>query len=172
MRPTTPTSWPRSATAWTTSGAPYVIENVPTAPLVGATMLCGSHFDLGAQGYGLRRHRLFEPHGFAIPSPGPCRHQGPALPVYGHAGGRSRRDGLTFPGTDAWRDGMGISWMSGAELREAIPPAFTDWFAADLVEAAWAHFDPWPDDPYETWIEPYSPLDIWQQAPAAVLGWF
>jgi hypothetical protein len=99
-------------------------------------MLCGSHFDLGSGEYGLRRHRIFETGGWRVDSsPGPCRHVGLALPVYGHAGGTSRRDGLRFPGVDAWREGMGIEWMTGAELKEAIPPAFTEWIGRTWIEA-------------------------------------
>jgi DNA (cytosine-5)-methyltransferase 1 len=103
----------------------YVIENVPGAPLRDPVTLCGSMFGLGAQGYQLRRHRIFEA-SFMVWPPASCAHVGPALPVYGHAGGSSKRDGLKFPGTDAWRAGMGIDWMSGKELAESIPPAFTE----------------------------------------------
>jgi DNA (cytosine-5)-methyltransferase 1 len=117
-------------------GAPFVIENVVGAPLVNATMLCGSMFGLGAEGYQLRRHRLFEPHGFDLWPPAGCNHEGQALPVYGHPGGSSKRDGLKFPGTSAWKAGMGIDWMTTPELTESIPPAFTEWVGAVLLPAA------------------------------------
>ena len=115
-------------------GLPYVIENVARAKphLIDPIMLCGSHFGLGAEGYTLRRHRLFEC-SVQLAKPPRCNHVGPALPVYGHAGGRSRRDGLVFPGVAAWRAGMRIDWMTGAELAEAIPPAFTEWIGRQLV---------------------------------------
>jgi DNA (cytosine-5)-methyltransferase 1 len=86
------------------------------------------------QAYQLRRHRLFESSVDIFP-PASCNHQGQALPVYGHAGGKSKRDGLQFPGTDVWREGMGIDWMSGKELAEAIPPAFTEYIGKYLMEA-------------------------------------
>jgi DNA (cytosine-5)-methyltransferase 1 len=114
-------------------GVPYVIENVAGSPLIDATMLCGSMFDLKADGYGLRRHRLFEPHGFTLGNPGPCAHHGQALPVYGNAGGSSKRDGLKFPGVASWRTGMGIDWMTGRELAESIPPAYTQWVGTQLI---------------------------------------
>ena len=115
-------------------GMPYVIENVPQAPLDDPVTLCGSMFGLGSQGYQLQRHRIFESNVWFFP-PAMCAHQGQPLPVYGHAGGRSKRDGLKFPGTDAWREGMGIDWMTGKELAEAIPPAYTEWIGHQILSA-------------------------------------
>ena len=114
---------------------PYVIENVVGAPLDDPVMLCGTMFGLESQGYGLQRHRIFESNVWFFP-PAMCHHSLPALPVYGHAGGRSRRDGLTFPGTDAWREGMGIDWMTGKELAESIPPAFTEYIGQQILKHA------------------------------------
>lgn len=115
-------------------GVPYVIENVEGAPLVEPVTLCGTMFNLQSQGYELIRHRIFESN-FELRAPGPCNHHAdmPKLPVYGHAGGTSTRDGLKFPGTDAWREGMGIDWMVGKELAESIPPAFTKWIGQQLL---------------------------------------
>lgn len=116
---------------------PYVIENVPGAPLDDPVMLCGTMFDLKSQGYGLQRHRIFESNFWILP-PAMCHHHLPALPVYGHAGGCSKRDGLKFPGTDAWREGMGIDWMTGKELAESIPPAFTEHIGRTMMDwAGW-----------------------------------
>lgn len=42
------------------SGLPYVIENVPGAPLTPSVILCGTMFGLGVRDAELRRHRLFE----------------------------------------------------------------------------------------------------------------
>jgi len=113
---------------------PYVIENVPGAPLDNPVTLFGSMFGLRSGEYQLRRHRIFESNVFFL-APGGCEHSGPALPVYGHAGGMSKRDGLTFPGTDAWREGMGIDWMTGKELAESIPPAYTEFIGREIQKA-------------------------------------
>jgi hypothetical protein len=39
-----------------------------------------------------------------------------------------------FGSTAEWRAGMGISWMSAPELAESIPPAYTEWIGAHLIE--------------------------------------
>lgn len=118
-----------------TIGAPFIIENVMGAPLVNTTMLCGSMFGLGAEGYQLRRHRLFEPHGFNLRSPHKCNHEGQALPVYGHPGGSSKRDGLKFPSAAVWRVGMEIYWMTVPELAASVPPAYTEWVGTSLMQS-------------------------------------
>ncbi len=109
-----------------------MIENVPEAPLLNPVTLCGSMFGLKSGEYGLRRHRNFESNITFFP-PASCNHVGQALPVYGHSGGKSKRDGLSFPGIAAWKEGMGISWMNGAELAEAIPPAYTEFIGQHLL---------------------------------------
>lgn len=103
-------------------GKPYVIENVPTAPLRNPVILCGSMFGLK-----VRKHRLFESN-FHIDQP-ECRHkeQGKVVAVYGHSGGSSKRDGIKFGGVDTWKEAMGIHWMTGAEMAEAIPPLYTEY---------------------------------------------
>lgn len=110
-------------------GLHYVIENVENAPLDANLMLCGSMFGLK-----VRRHRLFETT-FEIPQP-LCDHktQGKVIGVYGHAGGSSKRDGLKFSGTDLWREAMEIPWMTGKELAEAIPPAYTEYIGRQLIK--------------------------------------
>ena len=99
---------------------------------------CGGDEGAAAITYQLQRHRLFEFSGLesSVPfaAPRPCAHEGQPLPVYGHAGGRSKRDGLRFPTTAIWRAGMGIEWMTGNELAEAIPPEYTTWVGAHLIE--------------------------------------
>jgi len=128
------------------SGKPYIIENVIGAPLINPVMLCGSMFGLQSKaGNPLYRHRLFET-SFHVGLTPPCAHSKasaidvygggqnpnrkrlPAVAVYGHSGGTSARGDATF-GIDARREAMGINWMSGDELSQAIPPAYTQFIS-------------------------------------------
>lgn len=113
------------------TGLPYVIENVVGAPLENPICLCGRSFGLP-----VRRHRLFELGGFTIPLVPACACDGtPALQVNGHPGGSSKRDPKArFGSTEEWRKGMGIDWMTGAELAEAIPPVYTQFIGDHLRE--------------------------------------
>lgn len=124
------------------SGLPYVIENVRGARvhLIDPITLCGSMFGLGAGGYQLQRHRLFEA-SFPLTAPAECAHRQPTIGVYGgHArcrsakyGGRRTRD---FEGFDKPRlaaQAMGIDWMTMAELSEAIPPAYSQWIGQAVL---------------------------------------
>ena len=108
-------------------GIPWVIENVPTAPLDGF-VLCGSTFGLPVV-----RHRLFETSEPMI-APSLCRQ-------------RSWKRGTAHPGTypyahGAWRPAyrehvMPVvwPWMTLEEAAEAIPPAYTEWIGAQLLRA-------------------------------------
>ena len=139
-----------------TTGKPYVIENVPgaKAELLNPIMLCGTMFNLQTtEGSQLRRHRYFETSWLWSDFLPQCKHnKGSAIGVYGggqhplrrvpatigvwgHAGGSSNRDGLVQFGTDARREAMGIDWMTGNELSEAIPPAYTEYIGKYLMVA-------------------------------------
>lgn len=135
------TGWLVGATrdALIATGLPYVIENVPGAPLLGPLKLCGSMLGLGAQcrdGWRrLQRHRLFESN-VPLLAPGPCVHQGPAVGVYG--GGPSPRTAKTsrggYQGLMLERvAAMGIDWMTRDELSQAIPPAYTEHLGVQLI---------------------------------------
>lgn len=108
-------------------GLPYVIENVPGAPLLGGILLCGTMFGLEVW-----RHRIFEGD-VPILAPFSCHHDGPPVGVYGHTGaganrGLERKRGRSNSKTD-WARAMGIpeEAMTAHELAEAIPPAYTQW---------------------------------------------
>jgi DNA (cytosine-5)-methyltransferase 1 len=118
------------------SGLPYVIENVPGAPMSALITLCGSSFGLGIPGAQLRRHRLFEPSpGLFLMSP-PCQHSGPVIGVYGgHGRDRRRTVNTQNFSVEQRREAMGIEWMNGTELSQAIPPAYTQFIGEQLIQA-------------------------------------
>jgi DNA (cytosine-5)-methyltransferase 1 len=112
------------------TGLPYVIENVAGAPLEDPICLCGRSFGLP-----VRRHRLFEIGGFEIPLVPACACDGsPPLQVNGHPGGSSKRDPKArFGNKQEWSEGMGIDWMTGVEMAQAIPPAYTEFIGHQLL---------------------------------------
>lgn len=63
---------PETRTMLIASGRPYVIENVPGAPLKATIRLCGTMFGLRCDDAELQRHRWFETN-FGVLEP-PCRH--------------------------------------------------------------------------------------------------
>lgn len=116
------------------SSVPWVIENVRGAPVSGFT-LTGEMFGLG-----VHRPRIFETSHFIMSPPVP-RASRDAVGIYGNGLGRvlwTRRDGSTLmaPRTvkDA-QDAMGIDWLPYASIKEAIPPAYTEWIGRRLLEA-------------------------------------
>lgn len=115
---------------------PYVIENVPGAPLVNPVTLCGAMFP-GLRTY---RHRLFES-SIPIVAPGHPQHTAPITKM-----GRPPQEGEfmhvvgNFSGVNAAREAMGISWMTRDDLREAIPPAYTEHIGRQVAE----HLEPRP----------------------------
>jgi DNA (cytosine-5)-methyltransferase 1 len=118
------------------TGLPYVIENVPGAPMAPLIIMCGSAFGLGIPGYQLRRHRWFEPSaGLWFMSP-PCQHSGPVIGIYGdHGRDHRRKEGFGRYFTLAERkQAMGIDWMTRDELDQAIPPAYTEHIGRALME--------------------------------------
>jgi DNA (cytosine-5)-methyltransferase 1 len=115
-------------------GLPYVIENVPGSPLTRSFMLCGTAFGLrDSGGSSLWRHRIFESDIVfgLVPE---CRHNGSPVTVAGHAGGRRNRDGRKQHNMQSRREAMGIDWMTGDELSQAIPPAYTFWIGQQLLK--------------------------------------
>ena len=119
------------------SGLPYVIENVADArpELRNPVRLCGSSFGLP-----LQRHRLFES---SEPLVGvDCNHRWQKVPrywtgfrpknrpaklstvvqVYGNGGDQHE-----------WGPAMGIDWMTGRELAEAVPPVYTEFLGRQLL---------------------------------------
>ncbi len=119
------------------TGLPYVIEQPNgRAPIRRDLRLCGEMFDLG-----VIRHRNFElGGGWTAPQPahrphrGPVRgwrhgvyRDGPYVAAYGAGGGKAS--------VPEMQQAMGITWTDvREELTEAIPPAYTHWIGAALLD--------------------------------------
>lgn len=127
------------------SGLPYVIENVPGAPLRSPLLLCGSMFDLGAidtDGTRLRlqRHRLFESNVFLFGPGTDCRHD-TRIQVGGVYGGGSsdhRNSGIRGGYSPAKKTAaalIGADWMTLHGLAQSIPPAYTEFIGTQLVDS-------------------------------------
>lgn len=117
------------------SGSPWVIENVPGAPVRRDLLLCGSMF--GLRSY---RHRHFEC-SFPIAQP-----QHPKHVVRVNRRGENRKQHwanggfMTITGdvgVYCGPEAMGIDWMSGNGMSEAIPPAYAEY----IGRAALAHME-------------------------------
>jgi DNA (cytosine-5)-methyltransferase 1 len=117
-------------------GLPYVIENVVGAPLRDPVVLCGTMFGLGVADAELRRHRLFEM-SFPVLTP-PCRHRSSrTIGIYGEGCRDSRRKfdkAIPEFTVEHGRRVMETPWMTLAELCQAIPPAYTAFIGAGLLE--------------------------------------
>ena len=172
--------------ALVTTDKPDVIENVPGAPLLNPTMLCGTMFGLGTGEADLRRHRLFETNWPLVLYFGMfCKHGRRGVPtmglygtderarsvtemsvrrtitvtgshgdagmshtrqikkrlkrpatvgLWGNEGGSSKRDQLLYFSTKERNEAMGIDWMKGPELSQAIPPAYCNFIGLQLIK--------------------------------------
>lgn len=133
------------------SGKPWVIENVPGAPLEHSILLCGTMFGLGCDDAELRRHRLFE---ISTPLLAPeCQHGNrPVIGLYGgHQRNRKRTRTIGVYGegcrdsrrkndkghpdftVEDGRKAMGVDWMTLAELCQAIPPAYSEFIGREMA---------------------------------------
>jgi DNA (cytosine-5)-methyltransferase 1 len=117
-------------------GRPFVIENVPGAPLRNALTLCGSLFGLRSHRGYLRRHRLFEVGNtdVLILTP-PCHHQGVAIGVYGHGSAGLLGQRMRTANRDEARVLMGTPEMHRDGMSQAIPPAYTEFIGRQLMSA-------------------------------------
>ena len=111
---------PQTREALIASGKPYVIENVPGAPLINPIQMCGSYFGLK-----VRRHRRFESNLPIVGSPCDHKNQGKPVGVYGSMRDEIPKGGHTAKSIEEAREAMEIDWMIWGELVEAIPPIYT-----------------------------------------------
>ncbi len=110
------------------TGLPWAIENVTAAPSRSGVLLCGSMFGLPIQ-----RHRYFETSELLL-SPFVCNHAPDAITITGHSPqrwlGGARK---TVPPAE-YQAAMGIDWMRVRELVQAVPPAYTEFVGAHLMD--------------------------------------
>jgi DNA (cytosine-5)-methyltransferase 1 len=123
------------------AGLPFVIENIEDArrELRNPVRMCGSTFDLN-----VRRHRWFEC-SFPVMVP-PCQHDGREIRAYYGKKGwlvwtpgatavqKQGRKPILRGKVEQAAEDMGIDWMTWDELREAIPPAYTQFIGEQLLE--------------------------------------
>ncbi len=112
------------------TGLPWVIENVPGAPMRADYKLCGCQFGLE-----LRRVRLFETswHGFAMLPPHYHPHVVPCVTGHGTPSWIHKQLGYN-PTIKQYHEAMGIDWMNRDELSQAIPPAYTEFIGKQLLD--------------------------------------
>lgn len=116
------------------TGLPYVIENVPGAPIRKDVLLCGEMFGLG-----VHRHRYFETHGFFVMQPPHGRHRLKGAPTNSaQPEGYARLVAGHFADLPGAREAMGIDWMGREELAQAIPPAYTEHIGEYLMRSLMA----------------------------------
>lgn len=138
---------------------PWIIENVPGAPMRSPIVLCGSMFGLQIEavdesgkpwdgndsfkGAYLQRHRLFESN-ILLMVPGPCNHnnvrnakgeQIRAMGVYGNGRGGGELKFRTANAAQA-KALMGIDWAGRIGVTQAVPPAYTEYLGTQLLEVA------------------------------------
>lgn len=117
---------------------PYVIENVEGAPLRDPLLLCGAMFPE----LRVYRHRLFETNWpLTVPDHPPHREltftHDKRKPHYGRPLDLTAMRVQVTGGGNApvWAkaQAMGIDWMTGAELNQAIPPVYAEWVGGQLA---------------------------------------
>jgi DNA (cytosine-5)-methyltransferase 1 len=106
---------------------PYIIENVPGAPMTGIT-LCGSMFGLK-----VRRHRIFESSMPLMTLECDHKSQGRPVGVYGSINDEIPKGGRTAKTLLEGQLAMGIDWLGWGDLKESIPPAYTKYLGEQVL---------------------------------------
>jgi DNA (cytosine-5)-methyltransferase 1 len=133
------TGWLLEATrdVFEASGKPYVIENVPGSPMRADAIYCGEMFDLRTV-----RHRWFETNTGPIEvPPHPLGDEHPRRHLRKTSTLKRRKclaagHNISVTGDVGSYLGevcMGVTWMTGNELSQAIPPAYTEHLGRQLI---------------------------------------
>ena len=119
------------------SGLPYIIENVPKAPLINPIQLCGSYFGLK-----VRRHRLFETNFYLTGVECDHKKQGRPIDVSGTGGRRVNRRPDDHGGSTnkprnikEAREAMDMPWSNRYGISQAIPPAYTEFIGKKVMQS-------------------------------------
>lgn len=111
------------------TGKPFVIENVPNAPLRKDLLLCGEMFD----GLRIIRHRIFESNIKLVQPahpghrPRPDRKHSYYCQIAGHGG-----DSYSYCIAD-WQKAIGIDWVKDKEhIVEMIPPKYSQYIIRQI----------------------------------------
>lgn len=109
---------------------PYVIENVERAKrsMNNPFMLCGTMFGLE-----ILRHRLFEVSPPIYFSGFSCHHYKKVAPRNRKPNLDTEFESAAFNNLANAKKQMGIDWMTADGLREAIPPAYTEFIGKHLI---------------------------------------
>jgi len=118
------------------TGVPFVIENVPGAPMRCDVMLCGTMFNLR-----VIRHREFE---ISVPVPiltPPCNHWGSVkhgdfwcVVGQGHRNSQKHNALSIYANKETTSKAMGgLDWMHRYEMVQAVPPAYTEFLGRHIL---------------------------------------
>lgn len=115
------------------TGKPFIVENVAAAKFDHDLILCGEYFGLRTV-----RHRKFMIRRFWVPQP--VHPKGHLRPTATKKRRKCFDVGYNISVTGdvgSWVGSpcMGIDWMTGNELSQAIPPAYTEYIGAHLMDS-------------------------------------
>jgi DNA (cytosine-5)-methyltransferase 1 len=121
--------------AFEAADRPFIIENVPGAPLISPAIVCGLTLGLLT-----KRHRLFESTLLLFGSGCKRGHLGEWYTVAGTYSGVRRVPNAKSPKRNAPNAAvasraLGIDWMTSKEMSQAVPPAYTEFIGRQVREA-------------------------------------
>lgn len=119
------------------AGKPFVIENVPLAPIRKDLLLCGEMFGLK-----VIRHRHFEIEGFICRQPGHIKHRGVCINSNHKKGGYYRNPKgyyYTVTGHDmgakVYGKALGINWIKKVDtITQCVPPAYSKYIGREFIK--------------------------------------
>ena len=119
------------------TGKPFVIENVPRAPIRKDLLLCGEMFNLR-----VIRHRIFETNKFKCEQPKHPKHKKTVGPTSGGKHNRSWYMQVAGKGGQSfsfkikdWQKAMQINWINDKHtLAQCVPPAYAEYIGKQFLK--------------------------------------